>query len=173
MATYAHGYKKRNSEMLLLKVIVGLIGVVLLIVGVAYLYQTIVDVGDYTDWTAVDKYADVLALEDADGNALSDYAVYFYSDSCTHCAEIKEDALRLVKRINADGDVIFFVNTANITASDDYSKDDLLVAIGQSSLLTPMLVVVSNGAFQEAVTGSAAVLDLLTQIRTGDYVPFQ
>jgi thiol-disulfide isomerase/thioredoxin len=173
MATYAKGYKKQASELLLLKVIVALIGVVLLAVGAAYVYAVVSDVGSYDDWTHVDYYDEVLALEDADGEALENYVVYFYSDTCTNCSSIETQALRLVKRINSDDEIVYFVNTDEIEEAEDGDKDSFLDAIELASVKTPMVVIVVGGEFYQAAVGTDDVIDVLTQIKKGTYEPFQ
>lgn len=171
MATYAKGFKKQSGELLLLKIIVGLIGFVLVSVLVIFLYDLTVSVGNYDDYTHITKYDEVLTQQ-VDGAQVQDYIVYFYNDSCENCTAIQKDALRLVARINRDATVVYFVNTAEITEATSGDKDDFLSAINLSSLRTPMLVVVNDGDFYETAIGSTAVLDMLETVNAGDYAPF-
>jgi len=173
MATYTKGYKKQSGEMVLLKLIIGIIGVVLFTVLVAYLYDTFSDVGSYDDWTHVDAYDEILVQEDENGDQVQDYIVYFYKDDCPNCAAIQRDALRIVSRLNRDATFVYFVNIEEIEETTDGDKDEFLDAIGRDSVLAPMLVVVSGGVFEEAVVGPTAVIDLLTNVKNGDYAPFQ
>ncbi|MDP3130239.1 MAG: hypothetical protein Q8N15_02770 [Bacillota bacterium] len=172
MATYAKGFKKQSSEMMLLKIIVGVIGAVLVIVLAAFLYDLSVTVGSYDDYTHITQYDDILSQVDADSEPLQDYIIYFYNDECPSCATIQKDALRLVARINKNDTVVFFVNTAEITEAADGDRDDFLGAIYESSLRTPMLVIVNDGDFEEVAVGSTDVLAMLTNVKNGDYDPF-
>ncbi len=172
MATYKTGFKKQSSELILLKIIVGTIGAVLLIVLAVFLYDLAVSIGSYDDYTHITKYDDILTQVDEDDVQLQDYIIYFYNDECENCAAIQKDALRLVARINRNDTVVFFVNTAEITEATAGDRDDFLGAINESSLRTPMLVVVNDGDFEEVAVGSTNVLELLTTVKNGDYDPF-
>jgi len=172
MATYAKGFKKQTSELILLKIIVGVIGAVLLIVLAVFLYDLSVSIGSYDDYTHITKYDDILTQVDADSEQLQDYIIYFYNDECENCVAIQKAALRLVARINNDETVVFFVNTAEVTEATAGDRDAFLGDINESSLRTPMLVVVNNGTFEEVAVGSTAVIDLLTTVKNGDYDPF-
>jgi hypothetical protein len=159
--------------MILLKVIIGVIGVVLFTVLVAYLYDVWSDVGNYDDWTHIDAYDEVLTQVDEVAVQIQDYVIYFYSDECVKCGEIQRDALRLVARINKNDTVVYFVNTAEIKEDTDGDQDLFLGEVNLSSIRTPMLVVVDEGEFRETAVGTAAVLDLLRDVKSGDYAPFQ
>lgn len=172
MATYAKGFKKQASEMMLLKIIVGIIGAVLLVVLVVFLYDLSVSVGSYDDYTHITKYDDILTQVDAESAPLQDYIIYFYNDECASCGEIQKAALRLVARINNDATVVFFVNTAEITEATPGDRDAFLGDVNLSSMRTPMLVVVNDGDFEETAIGKEAVLALLQEVKTGDYAPF-
>ncbi|MFA5006312.1 MAG: hypothetical protein WC509_02460 [Candidatus Izemoplasmatales bacterium] len=171
MATYAKGFKKQSGELLLLKIIVGLIGFVLVSVLVIFLYDLTVSVGSYDDYTHITKYDEVLT-QTVDAAQVQDYIVYFYNDTCENCVAIQKDALRLVSRINKNDTVVYFVNTAEITEDTAGDKDAFLGVISLSSLRTPMLVVVNDGEFYETAIGSTAVLEMLELVKTGDYAPF-
>jgi len=172
MATYAKGFKKQTSELILLKIIVGIIGAVLLIVLAVFLYDLTVSIGSYDDYTHITKYDDILTQLDEDDEQLQDYIIYFYNDDCINCSAIQKDALRLVARINRNETVVFFVNTTEITEATTGDRDAFLGDINESSVRTPMLVVVNDGEFETTAVGSADVLALLTTVKNGDYDPF-
>lgn len=171
MATYKKGYKKESSEQLILKVIVGIILSVVALVLVAFVYDSITDVGEYEDHSILEAYETLLEQKDADLNLIQDYIIYFYSDECVNCANIKYDVLKIVNKLEKNGTKVFFANTADMADDDEY-KAEFLEAINKSSLPTPTLVVVSNGEFYQSYTGTEDVLDVLNQIKVGEFAEF-
>lgn len=168
MATYKKGFKKQNSEMLLLKTIVVIIVSVILIVAVAFIYDSITRWKNYNSYTFVEDYKDAFVMKDDDGNAISDYVIYVYSNTCQNCTNIKSDVLRIGNRLNRGDDMFFLLNVSSVKGD----SGAFLTTIQQSQIATPMLVVVSGGTFTEIVTGSSSVVSLLEQIRDGLYLPF-
>lgn len=171
MATYRKGFKKQTPEQLLLKVIVGIILAVLAIVLVAFIYDTLTVSRSYDDFTKIDKYEAILTQKDDSSVQIPDYLVYFYSDTCTNCQEIKQDVLKLADRLEKNGTVIFFVNTASMTDIDTF-KDPFLIEINESAMRTPMVISVVNGQFYEKFLGSDDVIQIFEDVRSGDYTPF-
>ncbi len=173
MATYTKGFKKQTGETLLLKVIVGIIAAVLLIVLAVFFYDLATNVGTYDDYTHITAYDKVLTQVDADDEQLQNYLIYFYSDTCTSCESIQKEALRLVSRINRDETIVFFVNITEATETTSGDKDAFLAEINLMSIATPMIVAVVDGEFYQTYAGTEPVINLLTQVKTGDYTPFQ
>ncbi|MBU1144409.1 MAG: hypothetical protein KJ971_00950 [Firmicutes bacterium] len=173
MATYKKGFKKQTSEQVILKVIVGIILSVIGIVGVAFIYDLATKVGDYTDYTVIDSYEQILTQLDENQDQIPDYLVYFYSESCTNCTSIKSDVLKLAKQIEKNGQVIFFVDTENMTDEDDFKVSFLVdIQLGLSQVPTPLIVAVADGVFYGTYTGTDDVLALLNEVESGDFTPF-
>jgi len=137
-----------------------------------FVYDLLTVSANYDDYTHITKYNEVLTQKDASQVQVQDYLIYFYNDACAACNEIKPESLDLVDDINADGNVVFFVNTADITEATAGDRDALLAAIDKSSIQTPMVIVVANGVFYEYKVGSVDVLALLDQVKLGTYTPF-
>ncbi len=173
MATYTKGFKKQSGETLLLKVIVGIIGAVLVIVMAVFFYDLATNVGTYDDYTHITAYDKVLTQVDADQEQLQDYLIYFYSDTCVNCEKIQKEALQLVARINRSATVVFFVNITEATETTSGDKDALLAEINLMSIATPMIVAVVDGEFYQTYVGTESVLNLLKDVKAGDYTPFQ
>ncbi|MBN2696771.1 MAG: hypothetical protein JXR38_04450 [Bacilli bacterium] len=171
MATYKKGFKKQTSEQMLLQVIVGIIIAVFAIVAVAFIYDLTVGSREYDDFTHITEYDLVLEQKDADQVPLEDYLVYFYYDDCSACASIKDDALKIVAKLNKDSQTVFLANTTEMTDEDE-NQDAFLDDILEDSLLTPTIVVIADGEFEEAVVGADEVMELLEQVKDGTYAPF-
>lgn len=172
MATYKKGFKKQSSEQMLLKVIVGIISAVMLIVAVAFIYDLAVSSHNYDEFSNITKFSDVLELENTDGNALSNYVVYIYQNSCTACEEARKDVLKLAHNINKSEEVFFLAKYDDITDKSSASEAQLIDLIGGTQIVTPTLVVFVDGEFEEAVTGVTDVISLLQTIKAGTYEPF-
>jgi competence protein ComGC len=175
MATYKKGFKKQNTEMVLLKTIVVVIVSVILLVAIAFLYNTVTRWQDYKSYDQVENYADVFQMKDDAEVELGDYVIYVYSDTCLSCKENKNDILRLGNKL--DENVFFLLNSSTLATSDSENNKlpaytSFLETIGRDPIPTPMLVVVVNGNFEEIHVGPTAVINTLTSIEEGTYEPF-
>ncbi|PKL01221.1 MAG: hypothetical protein CVV56_02965 [Tenericutes bacterium HGW-Tenericutes-1] len=172
MATYTKGFKKKNSEQALLLTIVGIIGAVLLIVGAVFIYDLATDTGSYDDFEHIEAYDSILVNVDDQNVAYQDYLVYFYSDDCSNCIEIKRDVLKLSEKINGEEKIVFFVNASTVKETVTGDKAEFLDDVNLSSIRTPMLISVVNGEFLESFTGTTNVLQVLEEVESGTYTPF-
>ncbi len=171
MAKYKKGYKKRTPEQTLLNIIVGMVITVVLLVVVAFIYDLATYSGSYDDFTAVTKYENVIGYENEEVPVGDDYIVYFYSDDCSNCNEIKTEVLKIGEKINEDGTKMLIANTTNMEDSETY-LEQFKLDINENNPGTPMVVVVTDGEFEEVVIGSASVVELLESIESGEYAPF-
>ncbi len=156
---------------MLLQVIIGIIIAVFLIVLVAFIYDLATPTREYDDFTHIKEYDKVLTQEDEDEVQLEDYLVYFYYDTCSACSSVKDDVLKIANRLNKDSTMVFFANTEEMTDEED-NKDAFLDDIVEDKLLTPSIVVVADGEFEEIVVGADEVLELLEAVQDGSYAPF-
>lgn len=171
MATYKKGFKKQNSEQVLLKVIIGIIVAVFAFVIVAFVYDAATQWKSYGNYTTITEYDGILEYTNGGDEALTDYVVYFYSDTCTNCSDIKIDVLRDGNRLNKDGEMFFVANTGAMTDGDT-ELDNFLDSIGETELGTPMLLVVANGEFYGVYLGSSDVTDAMNSIENGTFDAF-
>ncbi len=172
MATYTKGFKKKNSEQALLLTIVGIIGLVILVVAAVFIYDLATDTGSYEDFTHIESYDLILNQLDSENVLLEDYLVYFYSDNCPNCLEIKKEALKLAEKIDGKIVPVFFVNASTLKETVTGDKDDFLDIINLSSIRTPMVISVASGDFKEVYTGTTNVIDVLKSVEAKTYIPF-
>ena len=170
MATYKKGFKKQNTEMLLLKTIVAVIIAVILVVLVAFIYDSMTKWRDYSNYETITKYEDAFAMKDADGVELSDYVIYVYSDTCEGCQTIKNDLLKIANKF--DDDKFFLMNISKMTGEDLEAKQADFLEIIERTMATPMLVTVNDGNFEELFVGSTTVVQTLASIEENTYAPF-
>ncbi|MDA3931584.1 MAG: hypothetical protein PF513_02475 [Tenericutes bacterium] len=172
MATYKKGYKKENPQLAILKTIVAILVAVGIFLLIAFIYDKSTDWKDYSSYEHIETYDKVLTNND--GN----YVVYFYSETCSACSEIKDEVLGSINDINKDSDLFYFADTASIYAAEvgdgeeQFTKDDLAAVINIEEILTPMMVVVVDGQFEEVIQGRLNIRDFLDQVENDTYAPF-
>ncbi|MFW5889139.1 MAG: hypothetical protein ACOCUD_02040 [Bacillota bacterium] len=178
MATYTKGYKKQNPQLLLLKVIIGIIIAVGILMLMAFIYDKATNWKDYDSYKHAQTYDDIWTMTDSDGNELSNYAVYFYSNTCPTCSEMKEDVLGFANDYNKDSEQFFLANADLISAREvgegetAYTKDNFLNGIGEEEITTPMIVVVTDNQFEEVILGRVNIQEFLDSLEEGSYEPF-
>ncbi len=172
MATYKKGFKKQNSEQVLLKVIVSIILAVFALVVIVWVYDAATKWQDYDYYTQIAEYDGIFDYTDADEVELEDYVVYFYSDSCVNCQEAKSDVLSLGRKINR-GEEQFFLANSDVMSDADDNLEAFLDDISLTQMVTPLLIVVIDGEFFEVQTGTTAVINTLESIENGDYADFE
>lgn len=171
MATYKKGFKKQNTETVLLKVIIGIIISVFVFVAIAFVYETANQWKSYDNYTKITEYNGILEYTNGGDAALQDYVVYFYSTSCPNCQDVKTQVLRDGNKLNKDAPFFFIADTG--TMSDESTNQAaFLTAIDKTTLSTPMLVVVANGQFYGAYVGSTEVVSTLDSIVAGTFDAF-
>ncbi|MDY0138363.1 MAG: thioredoxin family protein [Candidatus Izemoplasmatales bacterium] len=163
MATYKKGYKKQNSEILLLKTIVIIIISVILIVGIAFIIGSMTSWKNYSSYNTIDDYSKVFDMETEDEEPILDYIVYLYSDRCESCKDIRNDVLGVAKDLEKDE--FYLLNIASVEGE----SDEFLETIGKTTVSTPTLVVVKDGEFYEVFVGSNDISDVLELIEDGTY----
>lgn len=169
MATYKQGYKKQSAENVLLKFIVGIIVAVIVLVAILYTYSELTKWKNYSEYTAVTNYADVLDYT-SDGTDLEDYVVYFYSSNDSS-SDAKDSVLKLANDINKDNE-LFFIANSEAMADSETELDTFLEAVDVDTLSTPMLVVVVDGEFHQLYASTTDVVEVLESIEEGTFAPF-
>ncbi len=173
MATYKKGYKRVNTETILLKVIVSIIITVLVFAAVAYIYDASTQWKDYDNYTTITKYDGILEYKNGGDEPLDDYVVYFYSDTCPNCIKIKDDVLNAGHKVNKGTEQFFL---ADVTSMDDedINMQDFLdsVSLTSAQFGTPALLVVVDGQFYDIYVGSTSVIDALNNIIDGNIPGF-
>ncbi len=173
MATYKKGFKKQNSETVLLKIIIGIIVAVFVFVIVAFIYDSTTQWKDYSEYTQVTEYANIFDYTNGGDEALEDYVIYFFSTDCPNCVNIKNDVLKDGNRLNKDSEMFFIANADQMTDTDA-ELEDYLTTIGVESTKygTPLLLVVIDGEFSEVFLGSSDVVEAIDSIEAGTYEGF-
>ena len=168
MATYKKGFKKQNTETILLKIIIGIIIAVFSFVVLAFIYDAATQWKSYDYYTNVTEFDGIFELTDEDEVAIEDYVIYIYSDTCSNCLTIKSDVLKIGHQLNKDTEMFFVANSDSMTDT----STSFLSTIGENELGTPMLVVVADGEFYEVYLGSGDVVNIMESINEGTFAGF-
>lgn len=171
MATYSKGYKKQNTETVLLKVIIGVIAAVFVFVAIAFIFDSTTKWKEYDYFTNITEVEGITEYTNGGSEALEDYVVYFYANDCVNCSDIKTDVLKAGNKINKDSEMFFLANTDSLTDLTD-ELSDFLSLVGETELGTPMLLVISDGEVYEAYMGSSAVSENIELIANGEHAAF-
>lgn len=171
MATYKKGYKKENTEQVLLKVIVSIIVSVMVLIAIIFIYDTASKWKDYDHYTLITEYDGIFDYTNGGTEELQDYVVYFYRTDCENCVIAKTDVLRAGNKLNKDGEMFFIANTDTMNDADT-NLAEFVDTIDISQMVTPLLIVVVDGEFYEVFTGSSTVVDALDTMADGSYDAF-
>jgi len=158
MATYKKGFKKQNTETVLLKVIIGIIVAVFGLVAIAFIYDAATQWKDYSYYTTITEYDGILEYTNGGDEALQDYVVYFYADDCSNCATIKNTALKDGNKLNKNEELFFIADTGNMNDETENFPAFLdSVDLSSTEFGTPALLIVVDGEFYGIYVGASEV----------------
>ena len=147
MAVYKKGFKKQNTEMLLLKTIVVIVATVILAVLIAFVYDATTKWRNYSNYDNVAKYENAFELKGDDGLKLSNYVIYVYSNNNESSKKIKNDVWKVARKLDKNTFYLLNIDTA------EGEKDDFLEIIERTSIAVPMLITVTDGKYKELFVG--------------------
>jgi len=157
MATYKSGYKRSNNDRFLTFAIVGF-GAVILALALGLIIYNIVNVQyKYSDFENINSFYAIQTQEE------DEYLVYYYSESCGYCNEIKEDVLNFAHENNA-GIKMYLLDAATATGSTLVITDP---TSGATMDGTPSLIIVKNGVIVQMSPGYINVLQIIDEINSG------
>lgn len=162
MATYKSGYKRSNNDRFLTYAIVGF-GAVILALAVGLIIYNIVNVKyTYNDFDTINSFYAIQTQEE------DEYLVYYYSENCGYCNDIKEQVLNFAHDNNA-GVKLYLLDAATATGSTLLITDP---TTGETMDGTPSLISVKNGVIVQMSPGYINVLQTIGEINDGtnDYI---
>jgi thiol-disulfide isomerase/thioredoxin len=127
-----------------------------------------------------DLFEQIARYQDVFNRREGTYLVYVYSDSCVVCETIKTQVYNFADTYpdGETGHEIYFFNAAKATDSAA-NQAAYLLAVGQTQVSTPVLLVIIDNAFDKTnlstyyFAGAQAVSNILEDIKNGAYAPFQ
>lgn len=145
MATYKNGHKREKNDKFLSYILVGFAITFFVILISIVLYNSLNEKLDVSN---------MLDMKE------EQYVVYFYSDICSYCIEIKDEVAAFRESNSADI-TLYYLNSANISNAEYQYLYDTYDVSG-----TPTLLTIVNGA---VVSITNDVTDVFDQINNGVY----
>lgn len=146
-------YKSKKEDRFLTYLVMGFAGLFVILLFALILINALTDTPEYSDFTHLTYFEEILTKPE------EDYLVYYYSETCSHCSEIKDEVLQFADD-NSNGYKVYFIDAASIMGTNPVS--------GMTG--TPSMVVVENNAITDLVVGSIEIPKLLEELNAGDYV---
>lgn len=159
MATYKSKRKRSNNDRFLTYVIVGFGAVIVSLVLGLIIYNIFNEELTYDDFDHVSSFYSITTQqEDA-------YLVYYYSESCGYCTQIKQRVLNFSESNNANIKV-YFLDARTATGNTLVISDP---TSGETMDGTPSLITVVNGEVVHMAPGYINVLETFDKINEGTY----
>lgn len=157
MATYKSGYKRSNSDRFLTYSIVGFgVVIVSLILGLI-IFNIVHEEVTYDSFDHITSFYNITSQDE------DEYLVYYYSENCGYCNEIKQKVLNFADKNNANVKV-YFLDATQATGTTLPIADP---NTGETMDGTPSLISVVNGTIVQMSPGYIEVLNTLEEINDG------
>ena len=135
MAKYKSGHKRKSSDKFVTKIIIGF-GVAFVVLVAALLIYNATKL-KYEDFEHVTSFSEVL-------NQTEDkYLVYYYSESCGYCKQIKDEVLDFATENNGN---------LKVYLVDAYDVDGTTIPPFTGG--TPTMALVEDGSITDSFTGA-------------------
>ncbi|MCD6482219.1 MAG: thioredoxin family protein, partial [Candidatus Izimaplasma sp.] len=107
----------------------------------------------YSSFDHINDYSEISHMDE------DEYLVYYYSEICGHCNDIKIQVLEFADDNNEDIKV-YFIDAGKVTGYNYIS--------GMNG--TPSLLMVVDGQLVDLVSGSDKIINIFDQINDGTYL---
>lgn len=152
-------FAKSSNDRFLTYLLVGFAAVIVSLVVGLIIYNIFNEELTYDSFDHITNFYDIEDQEE------DQYLVYFYSESCSICSDIKLQVLKFADKNEADVKVYFLDNLA-ATGRDRIVTDPETLATMDG---TPSLITVVDGQITHMAPGYVQVLDTLEAINDGTY----
>jgi|LGVF01.2.fsa_nt_gb thiol-disulfide isomerase/thioredoxin len=153
MAEYKSGFKRHSNDRFMSYVFIGFAVAFFIIIISVILFNMLSTELEYTSFDRIEDYSDITNMNE------NEYLIYFYSEECYYCKEIKYDVLEFADE-NNEGIKVYFLDAGNVTGYNNISGMDG----------TPSILMVVNGQLVDLVGGSTQILSVFEQINSGTYL---
>jgi len=153
MAEYKSGFKRHSDDRFMSYVLIGFAVAFFVIIISIILFNMLSTELEYSSFDRIEDYSEITNMNE------DKYLVYFYSEECYYCKEIKYDVLEFADK-NNEGIKVYFLDAGNVTGYNNISGMDG----------TPSMLMVVNGQLVDLVGGSTQILGVFDQINSGTYL---
>ena len=150
MATYKNGHKKKSNDKFLSYVLIGF-AITFFVILISMVLINVFD-------NSIEMSVSTLTEMEED-----QYLVYFYSDTCPACVEIKDEVASFADSNNADIKLYYF-NAATLEAGD---YDILVNTYGIGG--TPAMFTIISGNVVDVLSGNIEIPNTFNAINNGTY----
>jgi len=152
MAKNKSGFKKKSEDRFISYILIGFSVVFFVIILSIVLYNVLAQPLDYDSFETIENFSLVNQMPE------SEYLVYYYTEDCTFCKQIKTAVLEFADDNNA-GIKVYFIDGYNVTGINTVP--------GMEG--TPSLVTVRNGVVVNLVAGAVDIPNTFDEINAGTY----
>jgi thiol-disulfide isomerase/thioredoxin len=155
----AKSFSSKKDDKFLIYLIVGFASVIVALVAGLVIYNIVADVKDYDDFDHISSFNNITDQSE------DQYLVYYYSETCGYCNQIKNQVIKFADSNNQNIKVYMMdANEAFSTSFPIYDPDT-----GAEMTGTPSLITVVDGQIVHMAPGYIEVTDTLESINAGTY----
>ena len=155
MAKYKKGHKKQKGDKFLTYVLIGFAVTFVAVLASLILFNAFDNTIDYNSFDTVDDYSQV-ASQDEDR-----YLVYWYTERCPACINIKQEVLDFADS-NVEGIKVYFMDASKTSGVNIINYHTQLTG-------TPSMLTVVNGVIVDLNSGSDTIPAIFDDINDGTY----
>ena len=153
MADYKTGFKRQKNDRLISYILIGFAASFFVIIISVIMFNLLSKDLEYSNFDRIEDYSQITTMPE------NEYLVYFYSEDCYYCKEIKFQVLEFADENNADIKV-YMLDAGNVTGYNNVSGMDG----------TPTILMVVNGQLVDLVGGSTQIISVFDEINGGTYL---
>ena len=152
MAEYKSGFKRQSNDRLFSYVLIGFAVAFFVVIVSLILFSVFSKELTYDSFDHIDNYSNITQMDE------DRYLVYFYSDVCHYCNDIKPQVLEFADENGANVKVYFL---------DAGSAEGINTIPGMDG--TPTLLMIVDGHLVDMVSGTTSIISIFDQINGGTY----
>ena len=148
MATYKNGHKRNSNDKFLSYVLIGFAITFFVILISMVLFNTFNESLEVSNLTEMNE---------------SEYLVYFYSDTCPACIDIKDEVAAFANNNNA-GIKLYYLDSYDVSNTDYQYLSDTYGIGG-----TPAMLTIVDGVVVDVLSGNIEIPQVFDLINNGIY----
>ena len=153
MADYKRGFKRQSNDRFTSYVFIGFAIAFFIVIISIILFNLLNKDLTYDSFDHIEDYSQITTMPE------DEYLVYWYSEECYYCKQVKPDILEFAND-NNENIKVYFLDAANASGYNNIPGMDG----------TPSILFISDGNIVDLVGGSTQILALLEQINADTYL---
>lgn len=159
MAKHKSNYKSKKSDRFIANVFISFGVVFVVLVASLLIYNGTKKVYAYEDYTSITNWAEMKTQSE------DKYVVYYYSQNCGFCNDIKEDVLSFAEGNDA-GVKLYLMDGGVMTGTNPF-------AASSPYRNTPTMHIIVDGEITKSYSGAVEIPAALKSIANGTHADFQ